>query len=278
MSSKSETFLIVGGGLAGAKAAEALRDKDFDGDIVLFATEQHLPYERPPLSKEYLAGKKTFEEFTTASRRLVPRPPRRLAARHSGVLDQSHGHLVGLPDGAAALRQTAAGHRVGATTAADSRRRSRPGALPSHRRRRRRPRAVLIEGSSLAIVGGGWIGLEVAADARERGANVTVVEAAELPLLGALGREAAEVFAKLHRDHGVDLRLGATVEEITTATARRPVCASATGPPSTPTPSWSPSVRRRTPNSPGAGLTMGPTVACRRLGAAHQRSRYLRGR
>ena len=78
-------------------------------------------------------------------------------------------------------------------------------------------KAVSTEGSSLAIVGGGWIGLEVAADARERGVNVTVVEAAELPLLGALGREAAEVFAKLHRDHGVDLRLGAKVEEITTA-------------------------------------------------------------
>jgi 3-phenylpropionate/trans-cinnamate dioxygenase ferredoxin reductase subunit len=77
--------------------------------------------------------------------------------------------------------------------------------------------AVLTEGSSLAIVGGGWIGLEVAAGARGRDVNVTVVEAAELPLLGALGREAAEVFAKLHREHGVDLRLRATVEEITTA-------------------------------------------------------------
>src|SRR3954453_2333721 len=63
----SSTFAIVGGGLAGAKAAEALRDKDFDGHVVLFAAEEHLPYERPPLSKEYLAGKKEFGDFPTAS-------------------------------------------------------------------------------------------------------------------------------------------------------------------------------------------------------------------
>src|SRR5690349_25071150 len=60
----SSTFAIVGGGLAGAKAAEALRDNDFDGHVVLFAAEEHLPYERPPLSKEYLAGKKDVGDFT----------------------------------------------------------------------------------------------------------------------------------------------------------------------------------------------------------------------
>jgi len=76
---------------------------------------------------------------------------------------------------------------------------------------------LLTEGASLAIVGAGWIGLEVAAGARERGAAVTVVETAAVPLMGALGREAGEVFAAMHRDHGVDLRLGATVAEITTA-------------------------------------------------------------
>jgi 3-phenylpropionate/trans-cinnamate dioxygenase ferredoxin reductase subunit len=80
--------------------------------------------------------------------------------------------------------------------------------------------SALAEGSSLAVVGGGWIGLEVAAGARDRGVNVTVVEMAELPLMGALGREVGEVFAALHSDHGVDLRLGATVQEITTAGGR----------------------------------------------------------
>ena len=62
----SSTFAIVGGGLAGAKAAEALRDKDFDGHIVLFAAEEHLPYERPPLSKDFLLGKKQLADFTAA--------------------------------------------------------------------------------------------------------------------------------------------------------------------------------------------------------------------
>ena len=62
--SRSTIYVIVGGGLAGAKAAEALRDNDFDGHIVLFAQEDHLPYERPPLSKEFMAGKKSLEEFT----------------------------------------------------------------------------------------------------------------------------------------------------------------------------------------------------------------------
>jgi 3-phenylpropionate/trans-cinnamate dioxygenase ferredoxin reductase subunit len=80
--------------------------------------------------------------------------------------------------------------------------------------------SVLAEGSSLAVVGAGWIGLEVAASARQRGVNVTVVEAAKQPLLAALGEKVGEVFANLHREHGVDLRLEAQVEEITTADGR----------------------------------------------------------
>ena len=72
MSSKSGTFVIVGGGLAGAKAAEALRDNDFDGEVVLFATERHVPYERPPLSKEYLAGKKKLSSATDKRNRVSP--------------------------------------------------------------------------------------------------------------------------------------------------------------------------------------------------------------
>ncbi|BBZ53576.1 hypothetical protein MPHO_05680 [Mycolicibacterium phocaicum] len=60
----SPTFVIIGGGLAGAKAAEALRDKNFGGQVVLFGAENRLPYERPPLSKDFMAGKKTIEEFT----------------------------------------------------------------------------------------------------------------------------------------------------------------------------------------------------------------------
>jgi 3-phenylpropionate/trans-cinnamate dioxygenase ferredoxin reductase component len=218
MSSKSETFLIVGGGLAGAKAAEALRDNDFDGDVVVFATEQHLPYERPPLSKEYLAGKKTLDEFTAlpAAWYRDHNVDLRLGTPVSSVY--SHGHLVGLPD-----ESTLHYDKLLLATGSAPRRPAIPGADANRVHYLRTVddadalNAVLTEGSSLAIVGGGWIGLEVAAGARGRDVNVTVVEAAELPLLGALGREAAEVFAKLHREHGVDLRLRATVEEITTA-------------------------------------------------------------
>ena len=210
----SSTFAIVGGGLAGAKAAEALRDNDFDGHIVLFAAEEHLPYERPPLSKEYLAGKKPLDDFTVDLVGLVSRPPRRPAAWHRGDGDRPvSAHRRASRRQHRALRQAPARHRLAVAAAADSRRRRRRRALPAHRRRRRRAEfASLAEGSSLAIVGarldrsGGR-----RRGPRTRGVNVTVVETAELPLLAALGREVGEVFADLHRDHGVDLRLGATV-------------------------------------------------------------------
>jgi 3-phenylpropionate/trans-cinnamate dioxygenase ferredoxin reductase subunit len=99
MSSNSQTFAIVGGGLAGAKAAEALRDNDFTGEVVLFAAEDHLPYERPPLSKEYLAGKKKLEEFTTqpAAWYRDNRVDLRLGTSVSSLDAQAH--LVGMPDG-----------------------------------------------------------------------------------------------------------------------------------------------------------------------------------
>jgi 3-phenylpropionate/trans-cinnamate dioxygenase ferredoxin reductase subunit len=218
MSSQSETFAVVGGGLAGAKAAEALRDKDFPGHVVLFAAEEHLPYERPPLSKEYLAGKKKFEEFTAASSAWYRDHHIDLRLGTSVASIDPNAHSVGLPDGS-----TQRYDKLLLATGSSSRRPPIPGADADGVHYLRTVddsdalSATLTDGSSLAIVGGGWIGLEVAADARGRGVNVTVVEAAELPLLGALGREAAEVFATLHREHGVDLRLGATVEEIVTA-------------------------------------------------------------
>jgi 3-phenylpropionate/trans-cinnamate dioxygenase ferredoxin reductase subunit len=218
MSSNSESFAIVGGGLAGAKAAEALRDNDFTGEVVLFAAEDHLPYERPPLSKEYLAGKKKLEEFTAqpAAWYRDHHVDLRLGTTVSSLDAQAH--LVGTPDGS-----TLHYDKLLLATGSASRRPPIPGADADGVHYLRTVddsdalSAAVTSGSSLAIVGGGWIGLEVAADARQRGANVTVVEAAELPLLGSLGREVAEVFAKLHRDHGVDLRLGVTVDEITTA-------------------------------------------------------------
>jgi 3-phenylpropionate/trans-cinnamate dioxygenase ferredoxin reductase subunit len=214
----STTFVIVGGGLAGAKAVEALRDSDFDGQIILFAEEEHLPYERPPLSKEYLAGKKTLSDFTVQNSDWYREHDvdLRLAARVS-ALDPA-AHTVGLPDDT-----TVHYDKLLLATGSASKRPPIPGSDAAGVRYLRTYddaealNSVLAEGSSLAVVGAGWIGLEVAASARQRGVSVTVVETAKQPLMAALGETVGEVFATLHREHGVDLRLQAQVEEITKA-------------------------------------------------------------
>ena len=217
----SSTFAIVGGGLAGAKAAEALRDKDFDGHVVLFAAEEHLPYERPPLSKEYLAGKKQLGDFTTAPSAWYRDHHIDLQLGTEVTAIDAKAHTVALPDGSAVRYD-----KLMLATGSHPRRPPIPGADADGVYYLRTVddadalNSAMAEGSSLAIVGGGWIGLEVAAGARDRGVKVTVVEMAELPLMAALGREVGEVFAALHRDHGVDLRLGATVQEVTTAGGR----------------------------------------------------------
>jgi 3-phenylpropionate/trans-cinnamate dioxygenase ferredoxin reductase component len=213
----SQTFVIVGGGLAGAKAVEALRDSDFDGQIILFAEEEHLPYERPPLSKEYLAGKKTLSEFTVQNSDWYRDHDvdLRLTTRVS-ALDPA-AHTVGLPDGA-----TVHYDKLLLATGSASKRPPIPGsdAAGVHYLRTyddaEALNSILAEGSSLAVVGAGWIGLEVAAGARQRDVNVTVVETAKQPLMAALGETVGKVFATLHREHGVDLRLQAQVDEIST--------------------------------------------------------------
>ena len=217
----SSTFVIVGGGLAGAKAVEALRDNGFGGQVILFAEEELLPYERPPLSKEYLAGKKSLNDFTVQNSDWYRdhKVDLRLGALVSS-LDPA-AHTVGLPDGT-----TVSYDKLLLATGSASRHIPIPGsdAAGVHYLRTFGDAAalnsVLADGSSLAVVGAGWIGLEVAASARQRGVNVTVVETAKQPLLAALGETVGEVFATLHRDHGVDLRMEAQVAEITTRADR----------------------------------------------------------
>jgi 3-phenylpropionate/trans-cinnamate dioxygenase ferredoxin reductase component len=217
MTADSTTVLIVGGGLAGAKAAEALREQNFDGRVVLFAQEEQLPYERPPLSKDFLAGKKTLPEFTVhdADWYRDHHIDVRLGATVKAIDPQAR--TVRVDDGSIESYD-----KLLLATGSRSRRPKIPGSVASgvHYLRTvddaEELNAVLTEGTSLAIVGAGWIGLEVAANARQRGLTVTVVESAKLPLLGALGEEAAAVFADLHRAHGVDLRLEASVEEVST--------------------------------------------------------------
>ncbi|SHW49641.1 Ferredoxin reductase [Mycobacteroides abscessus subsp. abscessus] len=214
----SPTFVIIGGGLAGAKGAEALRGKGFDGQVVLFGAEERLPYERPPLSKEFMAGKKTVEEFTVQ--------PQSWYAEHD--VDLKLGTEVTTLDRTAHMVAFNSGDhehydKLLLATGSRSRKPPIPGSDADGVYYLRTVDeatellAQFTEGRRLAIIGAGWIGLEVAASARGLGADVTVVETAALPLQASLGKEAGEVFVGLHRDHGVDLRLGTTVDEITTA-------------------------------------------------------------
>jgi 3-phenylpropionate/trans-cinnamate dioxygenase ferredoxin reductase subunit len=208
-------FVIVGAGLAGAKAAEALRAESFDGPVVLLGDEPERPYERPPLSKDYLLGK--------AERDSIFVHPADWYQQHE--VDLRLGMPVTGIDRAAHEVVLADGGRIGyakllLATGSSPRHLQIPGAdlAGVHYLRRVRDSDAIREAfqgaKRVVVIGGGWIGLEAAAAARTGGADVTIVEMAELPLLRVLGREVAQVFADLHRAHGVDLRLGAGLEAI----------------------------------------------------------------
>jgi 3-phenylpropionate/trans-cinnamate dioxygenase ferredoxin reductase subunit len=213
----SKTFVIIGGGLGGAKAAEALRDKGFGGKVVLLTDEEYLPYERPPLSKDFLAGKKSLADFTVHDSEWFRENKIELRTDTEAVAIDPSAHTVTLSDDTSV-------HYDKLLLATGSRPRwlTIPGADSTgvHYLRKyddaSNLNTALKEGSSLAIVGAGWIGLEVAASARQRGVEVTVVETAKVPLSAAVGDEVGKVFAQLHRDHGVDLRLETKVEAIST--------------------------------------------------------------
>ena len=209
------TFVIVGASLAGAKAAEALRGQGFDGRILLIGDEPERPYERPPLSKGYLQGKQDRDT-------IFVHPEQWYADQ---AIDLRRDTLVTELDRDRHTVTLSGGERIGydkllLTTGASPRRLPVPGAdLDGVLYLRRvgdceRIQRTFQTASRLVFVGGGWIGLEVAAAARDAGVEVTVLEAGEMPLLRVMGRQIAPVFADLHRDHGVDLRLGTQVAEI----------------------------------------------------------------
>ncbi|MFF6829113.1 FAD-dependent oxidoreductase [Streptomyces longwoodensis] len=209
------TYLIVGASLAGAKAAEALRAGGFDGRVVLVGEEQEAPYERPPLSKGYLMGRQDRETiFVHPQRWYTDNAIDLRLGTTANVLDPGS-KTVTISTG-----ETVAYDKLLLATGASPRRLPVPGAdldgvlyLRSVRDSER-IRDTFQHASRVAFVGGGWIGLEVAAAAREAGVEATVLEAGELPLLRVLGPQIAHVFADLHREHGVDLRVSAHVSEI----------------------------------------------------------------
>jgi 3-phenylpropionate/trans-cinnamate dioxygenase ferredoxin reductase subunit len=210
-----QRIVIVGGGLAGAKAAETLRTEGFDGELTIVAAERERPYERPPLSKEVLRGDKDRETARV---------------HEEGYYDQA-GIALRLGEAATAL-DTAAGtvtldggetlpwDRLLIATGAEPRRLPVPGGdLPGVVALRTledsdRLREVARSGGRLVVIGAGWIGCEAAASARELGADVTVVEMADVPLERVLGARVGGIYADLHRQHGVELLTGARLEAI----------------------------------------------------------------
>jgi 3-phenylpropionate/trans-cinnamate dioxygenase ferredoxin reductase subunit len=211
----SETFVIVGGGLAGAKAAETLRTEGFDGRVVLIADESALPYERPPLSKGYLAGTSAAADARVhADDWYAEHDIEVLTSTRATALDPA-ARRVTLSDG-----EELGYGRLLIATGAVPRRPPIPGADREHVHvLRTLPdadalHAALGPGTRLAIVGAGWIGCEVAATARRLGAEVTVVEQAAFPLERVLGARLGAFFAALHRGRGVDLRTEAGVAAI----------------------------------------------------------------
>ena len=210
--SEPRTVAVVGAGLAGAKAVEVLRAEGYGGRIVLFGDEPHRPYERPPLSKGYLQG--------NDERDTVFVHPENWYGEHD--VDLRLGSEVTGLDRHAHELMTAGGQpvhydRLMLATGASPRHLRLPHAdLPGVHYLRNLDdsdalRAAFRPGANVVVIGAGWIGLETAAAARTAGATVTVLESAELPLLRVLGPQMAQVFAGLHRENGVDLRLGVEV-------------------------------------------------------------------
>jgi 3-phenylpropionate/trans-cinnamate dioxygenase ferredoxin reductase subunit len=214
----SETFVIAGGGLAGAKAAEALREQGFDGTLVLVGAESHLPYERPPLSKDYLAGNAERTSFDVHDKAWYADHDVDLRLGTEVTAVDRAAHQVTLSDGSRIdytklLLATGASPRTVSISGADAEGVHYLRTVDDSEAIRA---AALSEGRKVVVIGAGWIGLEVAAAARQAGATVTVLESADLPLLRVLGPELAQVFADLHSENGVDLRFGVHTEEIVT--------------------------------------------------------------
>jgi 3-phenylpropionate/trans-cinnamate dioxygenase ferredoxin reductase component len=214
MQSDERTFVIVGASLAGAKAAETLRDEGFTGRLVLVGEETERPYERPPLSKGYLQGREAREKaYVHDASFYDERGVELMLGRRATDLDAGLHTLT--VDGVEPLRYDklllATGSRVRTLDV--------PGADVAgiHYLRTmdesQALREALRPGAQVVVVGAGWIGLEVAAAASEHGCSVTVVDVERLPLRRVLGDEVAARFRDLHAAHEVFFRFGVGVRE-----------------------------------------------------------------
>ncbi len=203
MSPQPETVVIVGASLTGASAAQALREEGFDGRIVLAGAEAERPYERPPLSKDYLRGEAEAKPFVheqgyyadheielrtstsvvdldTASCEVVLEGEERLPYDKLLLATGAEPRALPIPgaelDGVKQLRTLADSEAIGTQINA---------------------------GARVVVIGGGWIGSEVAASARQKGNEVTILEMSAVPLERVLGPEVGAVYRDIHADHGV---------------------------------------------------------------------------
>jgi 3-phenylpropionate/trans-cinnamate dioxygenase ferredoxin reductase subunit len=211
--SEQSDVLIIGAGQAGAQAAISLRQEGFAGSIRMVGEESDLPYERPPLSKDYLAGERTAD-------RLLLRPPAFWAEREVEILTATRitrvdGKVAHAEDGRSfgfgTLVWAAGGH---------ARRLACPGAELGgvHMIRTRQDdddlRADLRSAERIVIVGGGYVGLEAAAVLAKAGKQVTVVEAQTRLLARVAGPEVSDFYKAVHEAHGVEILLDAQVEAL----------------------------------------------------------------
>jgi 3-phenylpropionate/trans-cinnamate dioxygenase ferredoxin reductase component len=210
------SFIIVGGGMAGAIGAQTLREEGFNGRITMLAQEPNAPYERPPLSKDYLQGK--------AERDSIFVHPEPWYAEHA--VELSLGSAATSLDPASRTVTTATGSalqydKLLLATGSKPRHLDVPGAdfdgvyYLRNVEDSDRLKIEFAQADRVVIIGAGWIGLETAAAARAAGLDVTLLVSGDLPLEHVLGPEAAAIFDKLHRSHGVDLRYRTTAVELT---------------------------------------------------------------
>ncbi len=205
----NERFVIVGASLAGAKAAAELRERGFDGELVLIGAEDELPYERPPLSKDYLRGESERESMRVHDEAFYREQEiqLQLGTRVTSVeVGMQHAELE---DG-----QSLSFDRLLLTTGASPRRLDLPGASLNGIHYLRTIddsdaiRARIDKGGHVVVIGGGWIGSEIAASARQRGLEVTMIAAQRLPNIQVFGEKIGQFYRDVHASQGVQLVLG----------------------------------------------------------------------
>jgi 3-phenylpropionate/trans-cinnamate dioxygenase ferredoxin reductase subunit len=208
-----QTFVIAGASLAGAKAAETLRERGFEGRVVLIGSEDELPYERPPLTKDYLRGESPREKAEVHPEGFYTDQEIELRLATTVTAIDAQASMLTL-DG----RQELAYDRLLLTTGAEPRRIACPGSdLDGIHYLRTLPdcdvlKARLDAGGHTAVIGAGWIGSEFAASARQRGLEVTVIDPLELPNERVFGSEIGAFYRDVHTQHGVQMLLGQGVE------------------------------------------------------------------